>query len=93
MKLDKDPFPVNMNMVELEEKKVLVRPSQAKTTKGKEVVIGEEQPLRMIKPRSLKDSQWQKNEGGGGGGGQAATPPKDHLQHPHGQVQRRQGRH
>jgi hypothetical protein len=25
MKLDKDPFPVNMNMVELEGKKVLVR--------------------------------------------------------------------
>jgi hypothetical protein len=42
MMLDKDPFPVNMNMVELEGKKVLVWPSQAKTTKGKEVVIGEE---------------------------------------------------
>jgi hypothetical protein len=27
MKLDKDPFPANMNMVELEGKKVLVRPS------------------------------------------------------------------
>jgi hypothetical protein len=35
MKLDKDPFPANMNMVELEGKKVLVRPSQAETTKGK----------------------------------------------------------
>jgi hypothetical protein len=42
MKLDKDPFQVNMNMVELEWKNGLVRPSQAKTTKGKEVVIGEE---------------------------------------------------
>jgi hypothetical protein len=29
IKLDKDPFPVNMNMVELEGKKVLVWPSQA----------------------------------------------------------------
>jgi hypothetical protein len=29
MKLDMDPFPANMNMVELEGKKVLVRPSQA----------------------------------------------------------------
>jgi hypothetical protein len=29
MKLDKDPFPVNMNMVKLNGKKVLVRPSQA----------------------------------------------------------------
>jgi hypothetical protein len=66
MKLDKDPIPMNMNMVELEGKKVLVWPSQDETTKGKEVVIGEEQQSRMIKPKSLKDGQWQKNEGGGG---------------------------
>jgi hypothetical protein len=64
MKLDKDPFPANINMVELDGKKVLVWPSQAEMTKGKEVVIGEEQPPRMIKPKSLKDGQWQKNEGG-----------------------------
>jgi hypothetical protein len=57
MKLDKDSFPMNMNMVELDGKKVLVRPSQAKSTKDKEVVIGEEQLLRMIKPKSLNDSQ------------------------------------
>jgi hypothetical protein len=67
MKLDKDTFPTNMNMVELEGKKVLVQSSQVKMTKGKEVIIGEERPLRMIKPNSLKDGQWQKNEGGGGG--------------------------
>jgi hypothetical protein len=42
MKLDNDPFPTNMNMVELDGKKVLVRPSQAESTKGKEVVIAEE---------------------------------------------------
>jgi hypothetical protein len=42
MKLDKDPFLVNMNMVELDGKKVLVRPSQDESTKGKEVIIGEE---------------------------------------------------
>ncbi len=63
MKLNKDPFLMNMNMVKLEGKKVLVQPSQAKTTKGKEVIIGEEWPLRMIKPKSLKDGQWQKNKG------------------------------
>jgi hypothetical protein len=34
MKLDKDTFLMNMNMVELDEKKVLVRPSQAESTKG-----------------------------------------------------------
>jgi hypothetical protein len=42
MKLDKDQFLTNMNMVKLNEKKVLVRPSQAESTKGKEVIIGEE---------------------------------------------------
>jgi hypothetical protein len=44
----------------IEGKKVLVRPSQAEMIKGKEVVIGEEQPLRMIKPKSPKDGQRQK---------------------------------
>jgi hypothetical protein len=63
MKLDRDPFLANMNMIELEGKKVLVRPSQAETTDGKEVIIGEEWPPRMIKPTSLTDGQWQKKEG------------------------------
>jgi hypothetical protein len=57
MKLDKDLFLTNMNMVELKGKKVWVRPFQAESTKGKEVVIGEERPSRMIKPKSLKDGQ------------------------------------
>jgi hypothetical protein len=65
MKLNKDPFPTNIYMVELEGKKVLVWPSQAETTKGKEIIIGEERPPRMIKPKSPKDGQWQKNEGAG----------------------------
>jgi hypothetical protein len=56
MKLDKDPFPANMNMVEFKGK-VIVQPSHAETTKGKEVIIGEERPPRMIKPKSLKDGQ------------------------------------
>jgi hypothetical protein len=63
MKLDKDSFPANMNVAELDGKKVLVLPSQAKSTKGNEVVIGEERPPRMVKPKSLKDVQWWKNEG------------------------------
>jgi hypothetical protein len=57
MKLDKDSFPVNMNMVEFNGKKVLVQPSQDKSTKGKDVVIGEERPLKMIKPKSPKGGQ------------------------------------
>jgi hypothetical protein len=35
MKPDKDPFPANINTVELDGKKVLVQPSQAESTKGK----------------------------------------------------------
>jgi hypothetical protein len=88
MKLNKDQFPVNMNMVELDGKKILVWLSQAESTKGKEIVIGEERPPRMIKPKSSKGGQWQKNEGG-----QAATTPKGHLWYPHGQVQGRQSQH
>jgi hypothetical protein len=55
MKLDKDLFSVSMNMVKLEGKKVMVRLSLAELTKGKEVIIGEERPSRMIKPKSPKD--------------------------------------
>jgi hypothetical protein len=62
MKLGKDPFPGNMNTVELDGKKVLVWPSQAESTKGKEVVIGEERQLRMIRPKNLYIGRWKKNE-------------------------------
>jgi hypothetical protein len=55
MKLDKDLFLANMNIVELDGKKVMVWPSQAESTKGKEVIIGEELLRRMIKPKSPKD--------------------------------------
>jgi hypothetical protein len=43
MKLNKDPFLMNMNMVELDGRKVLVQPSLAESTKGNKVIIGEEQ--------------------------------------------------
>jgi hypothetical protein len=54
MKLDKDSFPTNMNMVELDGKKVMIRPSRAESTKGKEAIIREERPPRMIKPKKSK---------------------------------------
>jgi hypothetical protein len=38
-----------MNMVELNGKKILVQPSQAESTKDKEVIVGEERPPTMIK--------------------------------------------
>jgi hypothetical protein len=34
------------------------------SAKGKQVVIGEERPPRMMKPKILKDDQWQNNERG-----------------------------
>jgi hypothetical protein len=57
MKLDKDPLPSNMKMVKLKGKMVMVRPSQAEMTKGKELVIIEERQLRMILPKRLKNDQ------------------------------------
>jgi hypothetical protein len=54
MKLDKDPLLANMSTIELDRKKALVRPSQAESTKGKDVVIGEERHPRMIRPKNLE---------------------------------------
>jgi hypothetical protein len=62
MKLDKDLFPDNMNTVKLDGKKVLVQSSQAESTKDKEVVIGKERQLRMIRPKNLEVGRWMKNE-------------------------------
>jgi hypothetical protein len=62
MKVDKDSFPTNMRTVDLDEKKVLVQPSQFESTKGKEVLIGEEKQLRMISPKNPEIDQWNKNE-------------------------------
>jgi hypothetical protein len=50
MKLDIDPFPISM--VELMDKKVLVRTDQAETTKGKNVAIFDELRNQMIKPHN-----------------------------------------
>jgi hypothetical protein len=61
-KLDEDLFLTNMNKVELDGTKVLVRPSQAESTKGKEVIIGEERQPRMIRPNNPEIGQWKKNE-------------------------------
>jgi hypothetical protein len=50
MKLDMDPF--HVCMVELMDKKVLVRMDQAEMTKGKNVVIFDELRNWMIKPHN-----------------------------------------
>jgi hypothetical protein len=59
MKLDTDPFPVSM--VELMDKKILVRTDQTETTKGKNVVVSNELRNRMIKPHNPKIGVWKEN--------------------------------
>jgi hypothetical protein len=59
MKLDTDPFPVGM--VELMNKKVLVRKDQDETTKGKNVVIFDELRNWMIKPHNPEIGVWKDN--------------------------------
>jgi hypothetical protein len=56
MKLNKDLFPTIMNIVKLDRKRVPVQPSQAESMKDKEVVIEEEWPSRLIKPK--KSEGW-----------------------------------
>jgi hypothetical protein len=48
MRLNTDPFPGNVHLIDFEEKKVLVRTGQADTTQGKNVVLSAEPRLRMI---------------------------------------------
>jgi hypothetical protein len=50
MQMDNDPFPVST--IDLQGAKVLVRPEQAESTKGKNVIIGEE------RPKSYEDKIW-----------------------------------
>jgi hypothetical protein len=59
MKLDTDPFPISM--VELMDKKVLVRTGQAKMTKGKNMVVFDELRNQMIKPHNLKIGVWKES--------------------------------
>jgi hypothetical protein len=52
MKLDTDPFPMNVNMINFEEKRVLVQMSRAKSTRGKNVIVSDVPWDKIIKPRS-----------------------------------------
>jgi hypothetical protein len=59
MKLDMNPFPVNM--VELEHKKILVRTDQVETTKANNVVISDDLCNWMIRPHNPKIGVWKLN--------------------------------
>jgi hypothetical protein len=62
MKLDTYPFPMNVNMINFEEKRVLVHTSQADSTQRKNVIVLDEPRLRMVKPRNPEPGQWQVNK-------------------------------
>jgi hypothetical protein len=59
MKLDVDPFPVDM--INFEEKRVLVCMDQADTAKGKNVVVPDEPRARMMKPKNPEAGICKKN--------------------------------
>ena len=59
MQVDQNPFP--MHMLKLKNPKVLIRPSQAESTKGKNVVNGDERPEKKL---TLKTPQAAKTPGG-----------------------------
>src|SRR6185503_5384482 len=42
MQVDQNPFPAHTHVLELSNPKVLIRPNQAESTKGKNIIIGEE---------------------------------------------------
>jgi hypothetical protein len=62
MKLDTDPFPMNVNMINFEEKRVLVLTSQADMTKGRNVIVSDEPRVRMVKPKNQELDVWKINQ-------------------------------
>jgi hypothetical protein len=61
MRLDTDPFPANVNIIDFEGKKCLVHPNQADTTKGKSVVVLDEPRVKILKPRNPEPGEWRVN--------------------------------
>nr|AAM19047.1 putative retrotransposon [Oryza sativa Japonica Group] len=61
MKLDHDPFPVNT--INFNDKKMLIRPEQAESTKGKGVVIGEPRPKMIVPKKPENRANEEKREG------------------------------
>jgi hypothetical protein len=59
MKLDTDPFPVDM--IEIEHKKILVRTDQAEMTMGKNMDVLDDLCNRMVKPHNPEIGVWKEN--------------------------------
>jgi hypothetical protein len=62
MRLDVDPFPANVNMINFEEKKVLMCTSQVDSTGGKNVVVLNKPHAGMLKSRSPEPGVWKVNQ-------------------------------
>jgi hypothetical protein len=63
MRLDTDLFLVNVSLINFEEKKVLLRTSQADMTHGKNVIVSDEPRRRMVQPKSPEPGVWTVNRG------------------------------
>lgn len=61
MKLDSDPFPVNV--IVFANKKMLIRSHQTESAEGKNVVVHDSVPPRMIKPKNPEVGVWKVNKG------------------------------
>jgi hypothetical protein len=59
MKLDTEPFPTNVNVIDFKDKKVLVRPSQSDTARGKWAIISDEPRAKIVKPKSPELGVWK----------------------------------
>jgi hypothetical protein len=59
MKLDADTFP--MDLINFEEKRVLVRTYQADSTQGKKVIMSDELRRRLMRPTNPKVGVWKDN--------------------------------
>ncbi len=61
MKLDSDPFTVNV--IEFANKKMLIQSHQTESAEGKNVVVHDSVPPRMIKPKNPEVGVWKVNKG------------------------------
>ena len=65
MQVDQNPFPMHAHVLELKNPKVLIRPSQAESTKEKNVIIEEERPERkMLQNKTSRDATKTSTLGG-----------------------------
>nr|CAH67966.1 OSIGBa0142I02-OSIGBa0101B20.9 [Oryza sativa] len=78
MKLDHDPFLVNT--INFNNKKVLIRPEQAESTKGKGVIIGEPRP-KMIVPKKPEKYEKQGGEKIRNKDKRPRSPPRERFGH------------